>query len=795
VSWLVIVLFFVSGATALIGEVVWMRMLGLVLGNTVWAASAAVAVWMGGMALGAGIGARFAPKVRRHLVWYGLAEGLVGVFFALSPWLHRWLLALGARVGADLSDALALAVAQRFGLAVLSLAVPTLMMGLTLPLLVERLRGTGLAARVGLLYGVNTLGATAGVFSTAYVLLPVLGESGALGLAAILCALVAVFAVLADGWVSRPEGQQIERGGGGVTSGTFRLLAAVMGGAALAAELVWVRILVLHLGSRVYAFAILLGAYLLGLGCGSLAVRLAGRRVERPANVLALVQFAAAVAILVQLALLGFTGDIMAGLAAMVPLRFSFVAVQGVMLTTVVVLFAPVTVLFGASFPLATAADPAARSAGGHAGAIAAANTIGGIVGAVFAPFVLVPLIGVQRTLLLLVVVHLGVTLTLVRSRGLVAAVVVVFATVCGVWWTVPTDWVLRRAGTGVEADIELVEIRESVSATVLVKQYHEAAGSWYSLELNGVNVAGSSPALLAVQQLQGHLPLLQVPDPRRVLHVGFGSGGTCWAVTRHPVDLVRVVEISPDVLRAADTYFGFINHHVLDDPRVDVVLNDGRNYLLASEEMYDAILSDSIHPVYAGNSTLYTREYFELCRRRLNPGGVVSMWLPMYSLDVASYLRILAAFHSVFPQTCVWYDIRTINEFTVVTGRRELGPVEIYSDRLADGRLGASLGIAGVETFEDLISNLLVAPQDVGRLVYGIDAHEDDFPSVEYLAGRTVDRTQSWLWVFRMLVAGRTEANPLGSGAEAWPSAVSNRDRRLRRHLERLRVVVDEGD
>ena len=232
--------------------------------------------------------------------------------------------------------------------------------------------------------------------------------------------------------------------------------------------------------------------------------------------------------------------------------------------------------------------------------------------------------------------------------------------------------------------------LSESVSATVVVKDYLGHSPRWRSLELNGMNVAGTDPSLLVVQQLQGNLPLLQVTAPRRVLHIGFGSGGTCWAVSRYPVERIDVVEISPEVLAASNRWFADVNRGVLGDPRVHIVVNDGRNYLLATEARYDAILSDSIHPLYAGNSTLYTREYFQLCRDHLEPGGVVSMWLPLYSLDSGSYLRILRAFHEVFPHTVVWYDVTTVNENTVVTGQVEPGPISIDWRRFLDPRVAA---------------------------------------------------------------------------------------------------------
>ena len=646
---------------------------------------------------------------------------------------------------------------------------------------------------MSLLYGINTLGAASGVLIAAYAMLPVLGERGTLAAAALLCGVVAATAFVAEGFVPKAAATTPPVAVAPVQR-SFLALVAAMGLSALAAELVWVRILVLHLGSRVYAFALLLGVYLLGVAAGSLLLRALASRIDNPARALARVQLLLAFTLVAQLLALGFTGDLMGALTQVVTLKATFAAVQGVMFTSVALLFLPVTILFGASFPLAVAADPISRSAGAHAGVIAAANTTGGIVGAVAAPFLLVPWIGCQRTLLLLAVVHLGVALVLRRTRAFAFAAVAVLVFGAVVWIALPGDWVLRQASSVDDERTELVELEESLSATVLVKRYNDPAGAWYSLELNGVNVAGTEPALLAIQQLQGNLPLLQVENPNRVLHVGFGSGGTCWAVSRFPVERIDVVEIAPEVLRASDTHFAAINHGILSDPRVKVVINDGRNYLLATDATYDAILSDSIHPLFAGNSALYTREYFEMCRDHLNPGGVASMWLPMYSLDRGSYLRILRAFHEVFPRTAVWYDITTVNEFTVVTGLVDPGPIDLKWERMHATGVAESLAIAGVHSEEDLMANLLLGPEEVATLTAMVPAFEDDLPYVEYTSGRLLARRLTWFSNFEMLVQQRAQDSCFPWTSGDWDRASSRRDNRLKDALSQLRALIVEN-
>ncbi len=787
---LLLALFFASGATSLIGEVVWMRLLGLVVGNSMWAASAVVTAWMAGMAMGAWIGGLLARWVRHHLRVYAAAELLVAAFYLLTPVILPRLEQAAASLTPDLSGHLAAGLAGRFALSLLVLILPTLAMGITLPVLVERLRGHELAGRVGELYGVNTLGAVAGVLAAAYVLLPRVGGSGSLTVAAILGLLVSALAMVLEERIPPQAVTTPPPAPPAVPSArSYLVLVASMGFGALAAEILWVRVLTLHLGSRVYAFAIMLAVYLLGIGLGSTVLTAFSPRIRDPRRFLAWLEMGIAMALLVNLAVLSNFQDVLGGLASILHLRLSFANLQMTQFLAVIIALIPVTLLFGASFPIAVAAEPGNRPGGEHTGRVAAANTAGAILGAMAVPVLLVPFLGVERSLLSLVVLFALVGLALGGRRSMVPAVMVVLAAV-GTGILVPREAVLRAAVPD-EEGARLVTLDESLTATVIVRRYDDARGTWYSLELNGVNVAGTSPELLAVQQLQGQIPLLECADPKKVLHIGFGSGGTCWAVSQHPVERIDVVEIAPEVLRVSDRFFAGINHHVLADPRVHTIINDGRNYLLATHERYDAILSDSIHPVYAGNSTLYTLEYFQLCRQHLEPGGVVSMWLPLYSMTPEGFASILSAFHAVFPRTVVWYDIGVLNEFTIVTGMVEPGPVTLRWASLRDPALQESLAIARVRGPEDLEARLLLDPIRVATFCRDVPPHVDDLPTIEYRSGRVLDRDRTWLENFRILAGNRTRRNPFAAPPVSWPEAAALRDRALAAHVRQLEARI----
>ena len=529
-----------------------------------------------------------------------------------------------------------------------------------------------------------------------------------------------------------------------------------MGLAAIADEVFWSRILVLHIGSSVYAYSLMLFSFLIGIATGSAIVERFMRRID-VAAVLGCVELALAVALVLQIH--GFTHfvDLLFAMAKLFVSAGVASQFPPMLAASLLMLVIP-TALMGAAFPLTVRLYEmsASRGEARSVGKVYLANTIGSISGSMLAGFVLVRLIGSQNGLFLMAVINLAIGAWFLRKRIAiaVAAVIVVIAFIAA-----KPDQVILSAGMFTEEHAPILLFREDVTATVTLR---EVAPGSLSLELNGVNVAGTAGDLIGTQKLQGHIPLLLHANPKRVLHIGFGSGGTAWAVSRHPVSNITIAEISPEVLEVSNARLGVVNHGVLRDPRVHVEINDGRNYVLAARDKFDVILSDSIHPRYAGNGSLYTREYFQLCKRRLNPGGVVSMWLPMYSLTTRNYLQIVRAFRDVFPNTTIWYVPNQLNSYTMVIGRMEAG--DIPFDRIAahwTPAVAAELSEINMRGPDDLRIALLLGPREVERITRAVPPHVDDLPSVEYESGRVIDRDLTWLQTFALLTRNMT---PLGN-------------------------------
>lgn len=853
-------LFALSGCASLMDQVVWLRFLSLSFGNTTYAAATLLAVFLGGLALGAVLFGRWADRLRRPLTVFALVEVAVASIALASPYGFGLIDAAYVHLYRELGSQPALFAAGRALLAAAILLPPTVLMGGTLPLMLRAVVPSGAPRGVGrasaLFYAVNTLGATAGVALAGVFTIRLAGLTATLILAAGLdlvaglgCALLSRTLAPAgrrgeEGGVD--EGEEAERAKAALAglpdterlrpaprpaaatsvtaaasstpappaAGRFlgrRALLAVffaMGATSLAYEVVWTRILVFYLGSSVYAYSLMLLAILLGIGLGSLAAAPWADRLRSPLAALAWVEVGIGLWAVVQVLLFARLNRAFVAVADLLgPTTFAGVAV--VQLLAVLPLLLPPTLLMGASFPLAVrAASRGAARLGGDVGAVYGANTLGAVAGSLAAGFALIPWLGSQGTLIALGAANaaVGAGIALAPRRGGTGASagrlrwlwLAPPALVVAAAPLLPPDTVVLSAGMfRHDQPGDLLYFDEDASASVTVRRVREPGSEPYlSLELNGVNVAGTTPDNFAVQKLQGHLPMLLLPERTgaRVAHIGLGSGATAHAVSLHPVDEIRVIEISPAVPRAADRWFLPINSGVLGDPRLEVEINDGRNFLLASPERFDAILSDSIHPRYAGNGSLYSLEYFHLLRQRLAPGGTVSMWLPTYSLTPANYAMILSAFVDAFPNAAVWYEPSALNSFTVVTAGTGERPWHrgTLDAAFADPAVAAELASLGIEGPADLLACQLLSGAALREWLADVPPHDDDLPAVEYESGSILDRNGTWLANFALLLERRPASPPADWLAELDPAERERAEERWDEYGERMAAHLE---
>lgn len=660
---LVLLLFVGSGAAALIYEVVWFQLIQLVIGATAVSLGVLLATFMGGLCAGSLLAPRLIPADRHPLRVYGYLElGIAACGILISLGLP----ALGHIYVPDIGQGFA-GILLRGVLCGLLLLPPTMLMGATLPAVARWVDSTpDGVAWLGFFYGGNIAGAVIGSLVSGFYLLRVFDMPTATYVAVGVNAGVATLALLMAGapaqqaQAGKPKDQVLI-----VRTGRSTYAAIALSGfAALGAEVVWTRILALLLGGTVYTFSMIAAAFLGGLGIGSAAGTWAARQSRRPDVALALCQMGVMLAV--------------AWAAALMSRAFPYWPIDPALATgpwfnfqidllRVVIAVLPAAFFWGASFPIALAAiapgapDPARLVAG-----LYAANTIGAVAGALIVSLALVPgfgTLGAQRLLIwtaglaalvmLMAPAAAHMRLSASRRAGLVlGTVVLAFVTSASVA-PVPPELIGYGRQIATFRGAHFLYEGEGLNSSIAVS---ESEGGVRNFHVSGKVEASTEVHDMRLQRLLGHASALMHPRPRSVLIVGFGAGVTAGSFVLHPsVERIVICEIEPLIPRMVGAFFGKENNEVLSDPRVEVVYDDARHYILTTDEKFDVVTSDPIHPWVKGAAALYTKEYFEQVRAHLNPGGVVTQWVPLYQSSEDVVKSEIATFFDVFPNGTIW--------------------------------------------------------------------------------------------------------------------------------------------
>ncbi len=689
---LLYLLFFCSGISGLIYQVVWVRVFGNVFGNTVYSASLVVAVFMLGLGAGSAVVGTWADRryvarpgsLLRSYAYVELVIALMGLAVsALLPQLGR-ISALVSSYSRDAAGWHVLSTSSylaRAAIAVALLVPITLLMGGTLTLLIRHLVRSDLNAggrRIALLYGVNTFGAALGACLTDFALVPRFGLFGAQMIAVGSNAVAGVGALmLSKRWkpdATRAKTRRPAPGGGPALDGgrardgsgrssdrpsfspvvLISLALAMSGFAAMGMEILWFRHLTILLGGFRAVFSLLLTVILLGIGTGSLLSGFVARRVDRSAQWLMVVQGLFVAATLLGLGLVdartiarAVTSGAGSRVAAGAELWFN--------LKPILAEVALPALLMGFSFPLANAVIQRAENAvGRRAGVLYLFNTVGAVGGSLAAGFLLLPTVGIQGSgTVLAIVAALAIVplyLTTLERRSVSFAFSALVAGVAiAIWLILPSGYVIARALARSDSNERTLAMREGLTEVVEVS---EVPGSGRRLLTNGHPMSATTRLSQRYMRALAHIPLLAMDHPESVLVIGFGVGNTTHAATLHPtVRRVEVADLSRDILASAG-YFGDVNHDVLHDARVAVYVNDGRQHLqMQPPGSYDLITLEPPPIGYAGVAALYSTEFYALARTRLKPGGYISQWLPAYQVPGATTLAMIRAFIDVFPQ------------------------------------------------------------------------------------------------------------------------------------------------
>ncbi len=725
-----------SGFAALAVEVLWLRLLSRLLGGSAQAIAAILVAYMGGLALGSAFAARRADRLDRRgcLRTYVRLELLIWlVSSAITLVLSELPVAFGGWLAGVPEGTLRFLV--RLGGSILVLLVPTIAMGATLPLAVRAWAGdsgSSFLRGTALLYAANTLGAVIGALAAPFLLMPLGVRAGAL-VAAMGSLVAAGIARLipVEGGEAAPSAAPEERAASRIPLLAVVALALFSGVATLGLEVLWTRWLTPLAGTSTHSFGMVLALVLVGIVLGSGLVFLAGRHVEEATGLAGL------------LALLGaLLAAALMGVIDLIPIRFVALAaadrldVRSSLLTLLgfaAIAIVPAMVCFGAVLPLVarsvrTSGDDPARAVG----LVYSANTVGAMVASALTALVIVPRFGLSGTVagLLSPVIAAGTAVVVLgaatRSRrglalvlGAGALLAVVFARPPIANRRAAAMYTPQRETAGLE---RVLYYREGPEGPVLV----EATGAHRTFYVSGRSEASDGWLDVRTQYLIGHLPALMAGGAKTSLVIGLGSGMTAGALLRH--GQVTIAELNP-VVPGATRFFDHRNHRVLDFARLKI--EDGRVALLEPGESFDLVTTDPIHPGVAGSGSLYTVEHLRLCRTRLNPGGVVSLWVPLYQMGRDELRGIVGAFVEAFPDADLWlsqYQAILVGGGKPRDGREALALLRRgWTEDVAKDMLEGL-----VDSPEALAVSRVAGPDDLKRFAQGSRLVRDDDPWIE---------------------------------------------------------------
>lgn len=758
--------FILSGATGLIYEVLWARMLGLVFGATTLAVSTVLAAFMGGLALGSALAGKLAQRIKKPLSTYGLIEIGIAVYALLVPFLFRWIDHVYALIWQQFHPGPFTFSLWRFVLSGLVLLVPTTLMGATLPVLSAALvRSSGRDSNsVTRLYACNLAGAILGTLAAGFVLLPALGVRTTIAVAAVLNVIVGVIAIILQRQTNaRPDYNEDpvnpENAENPVTN--FWYLAALASGfVTISAQVSWTRTLTMIIGSSTYAFSIVVALFLIGLAIGAWLVTRKDRSPRLRSGILK-VEALTALSLLLSLYVLNQIPALLINLGLRLHVS-SWAGLLALQILSATLLVLVPAVLMGMVMPLVLvwASSDQARAVA-RVGRSYAVNTIGAIAGAFITGFILIPKTSTRFTLVFAAVCCLVVAAVayqpagrdpaLKRSllMGSIPVLVIVLFIIAppmnvadlsiGAYDSLVR--VLAQTREGVKDDAqaagpnghELLMYQEGPTATVSVRRDRDTV----SMAINGRTNASDSIYDMPTQVMLGQLPLLVAPKIDNGLIIGYATGVTVGAMLQSPVQSVTCVELEPGTV-AGSQFFNHVNNRPLDDSRTTLIIDDARTFLRVTPNRYDIIVSEPSHPWVPGVANLFTQEFFELGKARLSDDGIWVQWVQIYQLSTESLRSVLATYYKVFPHVLV-FRVGGLNkgkDVLLVGSNRALN-FDRLSERIRDPRIAAELARVGLKSEADIRSWYVCDESRLGPAVAGGKINTDDNMHIEMTVPR----------------------------------------------------------
>jgi spermidine synthase len=747
-------LFAGSGCAALIYEIVWFQVLQLVVGTSAVSLAVLLGTFMGGMFAGSLLLARCVSPEEHPLRVYAKLEASIGVAGALLIVL----MPLVGRLYTAMDGGGPASIVLRASVAGILLLPPTMLMGATLPAISRYVKSTPEGvARLGFFYAGNIFGAVIGCLAAGFYLLRrydlTTASLSAVALNVIVASVSFLLSKRAPYTPTFAALHERPRRASWAPRAIY-VTIALSGLTAIGAEVVWTRLLSLLFGATTYTFSIILAVFLIGLGIGSAIGAAIARNTADARATLGWVQLFLAFTVAYGAWMAGQQLPYWPVYPSLANAWFNFQLDLSRALFTMF----PSTVLWGVSFPIAIAAAPQHDSTGRDdtgaiVGRVYAANTLGAIIGSLVTGLVFVPLMGThntQRVFIVICVIAAAFALApRFRSSSRVPIFVFGLFLLCAVvaaanMRPVPAGLVAWGRLLPWQGEPHALYVGEGINSSIAVT---EEPNGWRNFHVSGKVEASTEPQDMRLQRLLGHLTALMAikgdHGPKSVLVVGFGAGVTAGAISIHPsLERMVICELEPLIPKVVSTYFDEVNAGVAMNPKVKIVYDDARHYMLTTREKFDVITSDPIHPWVKGAATLYTKEYFEHVKARLNPGGVVTQWVPLYESTENAVRSEIATFLQVFPNGTVWRNdnINGRGYDVVLAGRLDETPIDVDAwqakiDSAEYAAVKASLAEVGYSTTLDLLRTYSGRGRDLEPWIAGAEINTDKNLRLQYLA------------------------------------------------------------
>ena len=732
-------LFFVSGISGLIYEIVWLRILSRVIGVTTYATAVTLAAFMLGLALGSVIFGKLADKRNNQLLLYSILQGAIAITAAFTPALFRVSIELYQTVHTIGGDNAVVLLLARILASFILLLIPATLMGGTLPLLTSYLvtKEGKFGQNFSLLYGLNTFGAVAGVLLAGFVTIGFWGEQKTINIGVVLNLAVGVAGYLLyrktglELLSKKDKKPEMQRADLQISPYSDKIRAIVLitigvsGFTALSYEVIWSRQLILFLLTSTYAFSAMLAVFLTGIAVGSIVMNKYVDKLKKPLVVFGLLEM-----------LIGIIS--IANLYFFQPLAYSTFT----KLIAPIILVFPLTFLFGAIFPVASLCYAKSTSkSGSSTGTLYCFNTIGNVAGSLITGFLFFGLLGSSKTVILLGFINLAVGLTLViaqdgkiriSQRRYILVLALAVLLFMGLDKRDPfLDTIKNDIQKQLASECVFPCNKEFAEATVTAVITKDSNRKFMFINGVGQTVNCTETKLIA------HLPILLSENPKDMLVICFGIGTTLRSASIYKELNTTVVELVPAEFECFK-YFYDNAEEIQKQKNVRFVADDGRNFLLSSQDKYDIICVDPSPPIYsAGTVNLYSQEFLKLCRERLRQDGIMCLWFPsgeaLLKEDTHSLIK---TFHSVFPEMSIWLSPHGWGIYLI--GKMRPGDIDVNKIEKAFTNSKFLEDVTELDGICDTPQKLLamranIPPNAMEEILKNASLITDDYPFTEF--------------------------------------------------------------